>query len=426
MADATLVDLTKPGKFPVYLGDSLTSDDGDLGRGFTAISYNMKPAQTSTSRTATVRPSIPSTNVYALSLSDNDEQRSQYRYTGRGSKPKASYALLFDQSKQAFTLERIGAEYSFNLAAAPWEKDAEKNRKQYAQLDLAATADEASVDGDETSEADKDNPFDFRHWMNGAQQPSPSHDREKHREENISPLPKARNGVRKDDTKRKSKTGNQRPKSPERDDADDESSDAEDLKDGGLRIDMNPGTTVKRQTTARAPKRKEKPKGRLDGTASDDKPAIEANSRPKVTRSVEDVPMAQRQQQRPSYRSPEASSSDDGLTIDLGEEVKPRNRLGGEFARLSSAAPVSLRSAASSVSPASRRMSPAQEQSSESDEDEAEEKDVDVDEELTLPPPAVAQEQEEEDDLEAELAQALESEGVGMKKAESESESEEE
>ena len=99
--------------------------------------------------------------------------------------------------------------------------------------------------------------------------------------------------------------------------------------------------------------------------------------------------------------------SDDGdLTIEMENPIsRPRGRFNGAFAGLSGDGPISLRSAASSVSPAPR----AQESSSESDED--------VSDDMKLPPPIGAMvptpgeevEDEDDGDLEAELEQALES-----------------
>ncbi|KAI9871892.1 MAG: hypothetical protein M1830_002322 [Pleopsidium flavum] len=113
-------------------------------------------------------------------------------------------------------------------------------------------------------------------------------------------------------------------------------------------------------------------------------------------------------------------SDDGGLTIEMDPDTKPR-RLGAELVRPSSAAPISLRSAASSVSPHGEKES---ESESESDEDV---------EALQLPSPAAAPTPgDAEDELEAELAQALESqEGGGevvqdRRRDESSSESEEE
>ena len=127
-------------------------------------------------------------------------------------------------------------------------------------------------------------------------------------------------------------------------------------------------------------------------------------------------------------------SDDGGLTIEMDPVTKPRpNRFNGAFAGLAGDGPISLRSAASSVSPAMRPES----NSEESDEDVSDDMklpsplgraptpgddDGEEEEEDQSPPPQQqpqpqpGQQEDEDDDaadLEAELEQALESQADG-------------
>ena len=148
------------------------------------------------------------------------------------------------------------------------------------------------------------------------------------------------------------------------------------------------------------------------------RPSIEASplQRP-VQPAPKPKPRPRPQQKRPAPPPPKEEadadnedSDDGGLIIEMEPETnKRRNRFMGAFDQnATSTEPISLRSAASSMSPAARLL--RREPSEESDEDE----DVDILEDLKLPsprrsPPARTpqEEAEEEADLEAELEMAL-------------------
>ncbi|MCJ1483045.1 hypothetical protein MMC06_003211 [Schaereria dolodes] len=106
-------------------------------------------------------------------------------------------------------------------------------------------------------------------------------------------------------------------------------------------------------------------------------------------------------------------SDSGGLTIEMEPATKPRvNRFAGAFGNMSGDGPISLRSAASSLSPAARH------------ESMSEESDEDISDDMKLPSPMSkgvpgerGMEEEQDDDgagdLEAELEQALESQADG-------------
>ncbi len=118
----------------------------------------------------------------------------------------------------------------------------------------------------------------------------------------------------------------------------------------------------------------------------------------------------------PKDEDADNEDSDDGvLTIEMDPETRPR-RLGADLVRPRSSAPISLRSAASSVSP-HRRPDPELEHEHEYENDRVNESESESDEDvevlnLSSSPPAAPTPGNAEDELEAELAQALESQDV--------------
>ncbi|KAI9807155.1 MAG: hypothetical protein M1825_005873 [Sarcosagium campestre] len=422
------IDPSKPAKFPVLLGDSLLARSGASKRRFMGVKYNHKAKLKSTSRKSRIRPEDSSTDLCTLSLTDDDEKTSRYVYKGRRRTSKSSYTLIFDQSKQAFTLEKLDADYAFNLVSAPWEKDEKENKRQYPQLELRdvdQNGEQSDLPEADDASPDETNPFDFRHWLYDRQGTGQGNAVDTTPKPSNSPEPIRPRAAAKEPAKRRGKASDRMVKSPDRDYADDESSSGEEIDKSGLGIDLNPGARAKRPPAPRQPARKEKAKVIKKAAPSENELTIDFNPGGPSKSQGRKIETSRRSRPKETVVQQD-DSSDDGLTIEMEVEAKPKRSLGSGLPRLSSAAPVSLRSAASSMSPVSRSESPARPKSpvlndsSESDEDENE----DVDEVLTLPPPAVPR--EEDDDLEAELAQALELEEVGAKKAESESESEEE
>lgn len=122
-------------------------------------------------------------------------------------------------------------------------------------------------------------------------------------------------------------------------------------------------------------------------------------------------------------------SDDGGLTIEMDPVTKPRHRFGNAFGNISGEGPISLRSAASSVSPGGGLEIDFGHDSSqeEEEEEEEEESDEDVPDDVKLPSPlargvgmpmqGVEVEEEDDDDdagdLEAELEREMEREAEG-------------
>ncbi|KAJ4314233.1 hypothetical protein N0V94_006541, partial [Neodidymelliopsis sp. IMI 364377] len=99
-------------------------------------------------------------------------------FNGARTAPAKSYVLLFDQTTQKATLERLDSTYTFNLATKNGvdistqhtklypkkpHKDSVHDRDEGGDEDLFG---EQAAQGDEGTEPDGANPYDFRHFLN--------------------------------------------------------------------------------------------------------------------------------------------------------------------------------------------------------------------------------------------------------------------
>lgn len=358
-AISAMIDPTKSAKYPVKLGEGLQGRERSINRLYSSIkcktsgqlvfllpmqfSANMillldnhKPSGHAESRTTISAPSESAAGIYELNIANQHDSASAYRYKGSRSSSN-SFALIYDPTIQGWALERVDADFGFNLAFTPSDTDAKDVAAKYPQLELdmmegGSDGEGLFADGDVNGNGngDEENPYDYRHFVKRRRTSSPD-------AVEVPTISRASPPIDRRPSRAKPKPRPKRAKTPPKD----EDADNEDSDDGGLTIEMDPDTGPK--------------------------------------------------------------------------------RLGAGLVRPSSAAPISLRSAVSSVSPHGKEES---ESESESDED------VQV---LQLPSPAAAPTPgDAEDELEAELAQALESqEGGGevvpdQRRDESSSESEEE
>ncbi|KAH8695373.1 RNA polymerase II transcription elongation factor-domain-containing protein [Talaromyces proteolyticus] len=178
LGSGTLIDPSKPGEYPILLGDKLARKGSVGGSSFVNITYNHKSkSATPNQRTKITRSSV-SQDIYNLTITDkagNAEQTTlEYKYKGSvdPSLPvqnleTRNLVLVFDANRKAFILEPVGTNLNFNLRSAPG-----KNKEAIDQIEQLHTldddADHASRDetDDESQEsADRDNPYDFRHFL---------------------------------------------------------------------------------------------------------------------------------------------------------------------------------------------------------------------------------------------------------------------
>ena len=379
------IDPTKGARYPITISEQLLRDEQPKKRQKIGVQCNHQQAITisvahhSKSNGTSAdnhRPKLssPSKTIIAPSQ-DNDgydlslksDEKGEYKYTGY-QHPSSTVALLYDPSEKAFTLEKLDAEFQFNLRSTPGQQDASRT---YPQLDGHGTGaenghalfDRGSDDEEDREDdtPDPNNPYDYRHFLDkGHRSPSPmpSHA--------SSPVPQ---------------------------------------------------------------------------NAFNSSPALKASSpQPPKAAALKSRPSRPKQHvnEKPRYLSPKprreeagADSEDsdpNGLVIDMGDSApttntRPwRSALGVLNEGGRSHGPISLRSAASSMSPSIRGGSPSEDEKEESDADADADADADDDvEEInlgnTMADPAPAQPEEaatpgngwdDNDELEAELALALE------------------
>ncbi|KAI9764453.1 MAG: hypothetical protein M1840_008476 [Geoglossum simile] len=303
-----------------------------------------KPNQTSPSRTTVITPSTATAGTYSLSMTDDDdsEKPSTYEYVGsRSSASSSAYALIYDSAKEGFILDKVDSNFNFNLTSTPWEGDSQKLEQQDPQLSLKnedPDSGEDSLFSDDDGEFDEDgkpqekNPYDFRHFLN------------KRRTSSLESIEYVQQEV---------------PASKM----------------------STPIQAAAHRPAAASTKRKPAPKPRTKPAPPPQKPAPSPPRDSSDLSSPVDISSPEAIIEAADFEEHEAlydaSDQEDqevkytGLTIEMDsdDDTKRKHRLGRRSplfpsgalsARLTSAAPISL-SAASSVSPASRRGSPGRE-----------------------------------------------------------------
>ncbi|KAG6986691.1 hypothetical protein G7Y79_00074g098880 [Physcia stellaris] len=313
------IDPAKGAKYPIKIADQLLRNNQRRKRHNASIELNHKPKLSQSVTTSTIKP-LSKPEAYSLSIKiDGDD--SVYAYTG-SQRPTDSCLLIYDPNTQTLSLDKLDAEFTFNLQSTPTNPNSRTLEQQYPHIKTGNPAQENNAGtelGDDAGSeiGDPNNPQGQTSGLH--QFPVPPSKRLLY-SDRYQTSPSLVRGLNPND---------QRHLHREEADADNEDSD-----DGGLIIEMEPETNQRRNRFM----------GAFDG--------------------------------------------DPGST-----------------------GPISLRSAASSMSPAARviRRPP----SVESDRSD----DMDVLEDLKLPspqrapPPRTPQEEaEEEADLEAELEMALEGE----------------
>ena len=121
------------------------------------MQYNYRPRSLG-EQSATLRPSKGGGDEsYSISMKGPDGN-GDYKYEGI-QQPSSSLALHYDPEKQAFMLERIDTEFRFNLQSTPSNKNASSLATQFPQLEIGQPlADAEDLFGDEV---EKENPDDI-------------------------------------------------------------------------------------------------------------------------------------------------------------------------------------------------------------------------------------------------------------------------
>ncbi|KAK4697237.1 hypothetical protein P7C71_g808, partial [Lecanoromycetidae sp. Uapishka_2] len=178
------VDPSKTGKYPVSIIDSL-QEDRPRKRRKVNVQLNHRSKVTHALTELKIKPtSEGNPNSYALSVTNKDNDEG-YLYTG-GQQSSSSLALVYDSSTQSFALDKIDADFRFNLKSTPSDKDAASLAARYEQLDTGHSQQPENDEGDvvdennadpDTEPPDPNNPYDYRHFLNrvrAGHSPSPA------------------------------------------------------------------------------------------------------------------------------------------------------------------------------------------------------------------------------------------------------------
>ncbi|KAK6003228.1 hypothetical protein QM012_001073 [Aureobasidium pullulans] len=173
---STAFDLRNTVPYTIRLGRQLSS--------CSSIQYNHKPDLSDPDNAESSITHAAEDGRVSLSLKDGTDE---YKYTGTRHHDDDEYLLLLDEDGKDFVLEKVASSYALNLSRAPWESNLKVLADRYPQL--RSTEDDHDHDhhGDDfgnsddndggvsldPADADAANPFDFRHYLDVEDSPSP-------------------------------------------------------------------------------------------------------------------------------------------------------------------------------------------------------------------------------------------------------------
>ncbi|EPE04539.1 ell-associated factor [Ophiostoma piceae UAMH 11346] len=135
LARAGLIDPTKPGSYPVVLGDDIRrSSDDSTDRVFTGIRYNFKPkhlTDKTTQKTSTLTPS--GDGDFDVTFRDNSGGR--YIFAGQRVTKGGKYVLVFDSKGRKFILHRLDSLFVMNMTDTPTDHDTDGLKKKHPYID---------------------------------------------------------------------------------------------------------------------------------------------------------------------------------------------------------------------------------------------------------------------------------------------------
>ncbi|KAK3170674.1 hypothetical protein OEA41_002756 [Lepraria neglecta] len=127
------IDPSKTARCPVTISEQLLREDGPRKRRRVNVQLNHRPKVPTSLTKSTITPSLGSSQSYNLYLTNTTNNES-FHYKGT-QQPSTSTALIYDQTTQSFTLSKIDTEFRFNLTSTPSNKDAASLATQYPQLE---------------------------------------------------------------------------------------------------------------------------------------------------------------------------------------------------------------------------------------------------------------------------------------------------
>jgi hypothetical protein len=186
----TFVDPHRQAEYPIFLGDSLRNVSAAKTQYFN-VHYNWKPKNLSSKQKAVITRADPQPGAdaaYQLTIQEPAVESKPFKYLGNlrtdlaqngstKSSPEdqtTSLALVFNQEKSAFVLEKISAALDFNISSAPGQSRADvrarpqlpSGKKSEETLPIGDKATASLSDDDEAPDAA--NPYDYRHFLEEA------------------------------------------------------------------------------------------------------------------------------------------------------------------------------------------------------------------------------------------------------------------
>ncbi|MCJ1392676.1 hypothetical protein MMC18_005546 [Xylographa bjoerkii] len=248
------LDPTRNGKYPVFVSQRLLNDDFSPASGLASIQLNYQPDFSDSIRKTFITPSDSGFDNCDLTFMGGSEHE-KYRYTG-SQQPSTACALIFDPETQSFTLDRVDADFAFNLRSTPTNRSAKSLAAQYTQLETNAP-DPVSDEEDlfaEAEQADPDNPYDYRHYFKRPPSSSPepielgSRNASPRPSPQPSPAPEVRQKPKPKPKPRQHRPQTKRASTPPREEADADNEESED--DGGLTVIMDPSNKPRHRFNA--------------------------------------------------------------------------------------------------------------------------------------------------------------------------------
>ncbi|KAL9108307.1 MAG: hypothetical protein Q9227_006905 [Pyrenula ochraceoflavens] len=184
------IDPTRQADFPILLNESFAENARTKDSRFFGVRYNYRPKQTPKQRSKISRVS-QSSSIYKLALEDSSTDSQNpitYTYSGsidpdiaKSSNGISSLALVYDHSKNAFIAQPLSTELNFNITSGPGQKSrsSQPRLKTFEDNGSGDGSDEEDLFGTKAYDSDdetppKDNPFDYRHFLQQAKQDASS------------------------------------------------------------------------------------------------------------------------------------------------------------------------------------------------------------------------------------------------------------
>ncbi|MCJ1282574.1 hypothetical protein MMC26_001898 [Xylographa opegraphella] len=326
------LDPARNGKYPIIVSQRLLDDDFSPDSGLASVHLNHQPDISSSIRKTFITPSDSGFDNCDLTFTGESEHE-KYRYSG-SQQPSTACALIFNPETQTFTLDRIDADFAFNLRSTPTNKSAKSLAAQYTQLETN-TPDPVSEEEDlvtEAEQADPDNPYDYRHYLKRPPSSSPepieleSRNASPRPSLEPSPVPEVRQKPKPKPKPRQHRTQPPRASTPPREEADADNEESED--DGGLTVIMDPSNKPRHRFNAnfnrnepprslRSAASSVSPVARPEPSSSEESDEDEVVLRSPVQR--EESPMEGVQLQEEEY---DDEDDDGGLEAELERELE--------------------------------------------------------------------------------------------------------